>query len=85
MQKFQASCKLMLFGEYIILRGSKSLAFPLRFGQKLEVSSALEISWKSVSPDGIWFEAKFDDNLEITSTSNQEVAQILRSIFLKSR
>ena len=83
MEIFEASCKLMLFGEYIILRGSKSLAFPLKFGQKLAISPAPQVNWQSISPSGVWFEAEFDENLEIKKTSDQEVALILKNIFLK--
>ena len=73
----------MLFGEYIILRGSKSLAFPLKFGQTLEVEKSEILNWKSIAPSGAWFEAQFNENLEITSSTSTETAEILRKILLK--
>lgn len=80
---YKASCKLMLFGEYLVLQGAKSLAFPLKFGQTLEIERSDEITWESSSPDGIWFEATFNKDLTIASTNNVEVAEILAEI-LKS-
>jgi mevalonate kinase len=80
---YRASCKLMLFGEYFVLRGSKSLAFPLKFGQALEVLESTSLSWTGISPQGVWFEAKFDDKLNIIDASNTETAEILKGIFLK--
>jgi len=82
-QTFRASCKLMLFGEYFVLRGSKSLAFPLKFGQDLEVTEAKSPSWTGISPQGIWFEVHFNTDLTIVETSNDETAEILRKILLK--
>jgi mevalonate kinase len=83
MQLFSASCKLMLFGEYLILRGSKSLAFPLKFEQRLEVTPSENLSWKSSSPHGVWFEASFDENLNLIASSNEDTAILLQAIFLK--
>lgn len=71
----------MLFGEYIVLRGSDSLAFPLKFGQDLDVHPDSETSWKSYSPDGCWFEANFDGDLNLLSTNNQEAGEILSKLF----
>ncbi len=77
---FEASCKLMLFGEYLVLEGAKSLAFPLKFGQSLQIEPSREIRWTSESPDGIWFTADFDSTLNIINTNNEEVANILAKL-----
>ena len=34
---FEAKGKLMLFGEYVVMRGVPSLAFPIKMGQTLEI------------------------------------------------
>lgn len=78
---FTASCKLMLFGEYLVLEGAKSLAFPLKYGQNLQVEPATEIIWQSHSPEGIWFEASFTADLKLIDTNNQEVAETLLKLF----
>jgi mevalonate kinase len=55
---YRAAGKLMLFGEYLVLKGAKSLAFPLKYGQTLEVSpSENMIHWESWSPEGCWFKS----------------------------
>ena len=38
MTSYTAAGKLLLFGEYLVLRGAKSLAIPLRFGQQMSVT-----------------------------------------------
>lgn len=77
---FKASCKLMLFGEYLVLEGAKSLAFPLKFGQTLQIEPSNSIKWTSESPDGIWFTAEFDAALNVINTNNEEVADILAQL-----
>lgn len=76
---YTASGKFMLFGEYLVLQGVDCLAIPLKFGQKLEVEGSADdyFSWTSKSADGVWFSARFNDNLEIIETSNEETAEIL--------
>ena len=80
---YHANGKLLLTGEYFILDGSLGLALPTKFGQTLMVESAAEkgISWKSIDHENnIWFEAKFSGQLEIISSSNNEVAESLKNI-----
>ncbi len=79
---FQAAGKLMLFGEYLVLNGANCVAFPLKFGQKLEVTPATEITWESHANDQMWFEVRMNDQFDIVETNNDEVAQILRKLFL---
>lgn len=80
-QKYNAACKLMLFGEYLVLRGSKSLAFPLKFGQELEVRRSNQLKWASYSPEGCWFEAEFSSDFKVTSTNHPEASEILAKLF----
>ena len=79
---YSASGKLMLFGEYLVLKGADCLAFPLKFGQTLSIEDADELIWESYSKDGLWFSASMSKDLEITETNNREVADILRQLFL---
>lgn len=37
--KFNSNGKLLLSGEYLVLKGAKSLSIPTRFSQTLEVSN----------------------------------------------
>lgn len=73
----------MLFGEYIVLKGAKSLSFPLKYGQTLEViPSKGHIEWESWSPDGCWFKASFDPQLELIETNDSQVAETLKDLLI---
>lgn len=77
-----AAGKLMLFGEYLVLKGAPCLAIPLKFGQELAVSSVNkpEIHWESKALDKSWFTACLDLNGQIISSSNEEIAAILSQL-----
>lgn len=75
----------MLFGEYLVLNGADSLAFPLKFGQTLSVTGSDTIHWESHARHGLWFSASLDSDFNILDTNNQEVAEILKQLFLVIR
>lgn len=87
--KFYASGKLLLFGEYLVLRGTECLAIPLKYGQTMKVTERIEpeISWNAKANEAIWFSVLFSKELEIIKTSNTTKANRLREllIFLKSQ
>lgn len=87
--KFYASGKLLLFGEYLVLRGVQCLAIPLKYGQTMEVieRSDQEIAWTAKANEMVWFSAYFSKELNIIKTSDTEKANGLREllIFLKSQ
>ena len=88
MTNFHANGKLLLTGEYFILDGAVGLALPTKFGQSLTVEPSTEkgIFWKSIDNENkVWFEAKFNEQLEIIETTNDEVAKTLQSILQKSQ
>lgn len=78
---FYSRGKLLLTGEYAVLRGATALAFPLNVGQYLEVSEGNEddtLVWKSFSPAGKWFDARISlPELRIISTSSIQIADTL--------
>jgi mevalonate kinase len=47
--KFNSNGKLLLSGEYLVLKGAESLSIPTRFSQTLEVSNNAsgKIKWES--------------------------------------
>ena len=56
--KFNSNGKLLLSGEYLVLKGAKSLSIPTRFSQTLEVSNNAsgKIKWESYDQNKkIWF------------------------------
>ena len=83
---FYSNGKLLLTGEYLILFGAKSLAFPVRYGQSLTISKnnySNEIIWNAFSPEGLWFEAKFliSNDFKIVETNSMERALYLKKLF----
>jgi mevalonate kinase len=84
---FYASAKLLLTGEYLVLKGAKALAVPLKKGQSLEVEEAEiqgvgTIEWEARVLDQMWFSAVFNlPDLEVYNTENEVVAINLRKIF----
>lgn len=74
---YSASGKLLLWGEYLVLKGSLSFAIPLEQGQSLEVKSTdtHSIFWKSHEQGRLWFEAEFSLDLRCIKSSDAEKAQ----------
>jgi len=75
----------MLFGEYLVLNGSDCLAFPLKFGQTLSVTKSDALTWESYSKHGMWFSVSMSSDFTILDTNNEEVAEILRQLFIVIR
>lgn len=79
MEEYHASGKLLLFGEYLVLKGGKALALPLKYGQKMSVipHKSGEFNWVSTVQEVEWFAALFSQELQLISTSDQKVAASL--------
>ena len=51
MKSFESNTKIMLSGEYLVLKGALSLAIPTKFSQEISVSEksgAPSVKWKSL-------------------------------------
>lgn len=72
MQEFYACGKLLLTGEYLVLRGALALAVPTRFGQRLSFEpSAGQLSWRSFDcHNECWLEAEFSPDARLISSSH---------------
>ncbi len=81
---FHANGKLLLTGEYAILKGATGLALPLKMGQQMiiEDAPAEGVFWRALTPSGIWFEATFNNRLELKSTTSPSHAEKLRQILI---
>ncbi len=82
---YYSNGKILLTGEYFVLKGAKSVALPVKFGQSLEVfnsPSENQISWKAYDPDGLWFSCilKLPD-FEILQTNDKVRSLQLIEIF----
>ena len=89
MKSFYSRGKLLLSGEYLVLKGARALALPTKLGQTLsfEKKQSSQLIWKSLDKNGLsWFSASFSlDNFSIFKTDNIEVANRLRYILLAVR
>ncbi|MBK8344996.1 MAG: hypothetical protein IPL12_17990 [Bacteroidetes bacterium] len=64
MQQFYAHGKLLISGEYLVLKGAMALAIPTKFGQRMEVSDDASgeniLHWQSFDVNNqIWAEVIF--------------------------
>lgn len=80
--KYAASGKLLLFGEYLVLRGAWSLVMPLRYGQTLTVSShsTENILWICFEKGNEWLRIEFNRNLDILNASDEKKAVIVQEL-----
>ncbi len=79
-----ANGKLLISGEYMVLAGATALAFPLKFGQELQVKEnpVPVIRWISRQPGGIWFTCDLDPvECEIRMTNQPATASSLSKLF----
>ncbi len=88
-KNFYAPGKLLISGEYLVLRGAQALAVPLKFGQSLRVEThegENRLRWEAYLPDRKWFSALFNtENFEYLQSDNQELTLRLQSIFREIR
>lgn len=86
MKKFHANGKLLITGEYLVLKGALALAVPLNKGQSLTVTASNEpgLNWRAETLDGLWFEVKFDENLTILETTDYNKSENLQLMLHKA-
>jgi mevalonate kinase len=84
MAHFSASGKLLLFGEYLVLRDAKCLSIPLSFGQEMNVEASVEndILWKSFELDNEWMNVRLSNELKIIDYSDLESAETVQKLLL---
>lgn len=81
--EYFANGKLLITGEYVVLDGAESLAFPCKFGQKLicEFTQTETIQWNSFDVEGqCWFSATYTNDLQLVNTTDVDKAHFLQSI-----
>lgn len=84
-QSFFSNGKLLLTGEYLILKGALALAVPVIPGQKLTIeekdTDSPGILWRSKIEKEAWFEARFSlPDLDIICSNNKDIAVRLARI-----
>lgn len=86
---FYSHGKLLISGEYLVLRGAKALAIPVRYGQSLHITGNPGdpcLKWVSHIPGGIWLTATYNlPDLDITSSSDARLAWQLQKLLLAAK
>lgn len=83
MERFYAHGKLLLSGEYAVLKGALGLAMPVKYGQHLEFTPSHEsgLSWQSLDVKGeTWLRVEFDEKLQVVSSNDAEKAAFLQNM-----
>jgi mevalonate kinase len=82
--KYYSHGKLLLSGEYLVLRGAEALAIPCKKGQSMTFESldSKDLEWESWdSKNQIWFFARFDTtSFSPIETNDSETAKRLSQI-----
>lgn len=83
--QYHAHGKLLLSGEYLVLKGTEALAIPCKYGQSLSFSPEQgSLHWKSFDVDNkLWLEASFSESVELIS-SNLQSADFLQGLLKKA-
>ena len=81
-QSVRGNGKFLLAGEYAVVKGAMSFAIPLKFGQTLSIRNGRDgfIDWNSSVNGKNWFTASFNNDLNLVSSSDDEVASKLKEI-----
>lgn len=83
--EFYSNGKLLITGEYFVLKGARSLALPLKLGQKMTVDTLVDhndkMFWKSYYQGELWFEAVYGGKtFEIVGTTHSGKAQYIQNL-----
>ena len=89
MVSYRSNGKLLLTGEYVVLKGAKALAIPCKKGQILnyQPNESHLLVWKSRDEFGnIWFETQFDINtFDAKSSTDMRLWNNLQKLLQASR
>ncbi|MBS3806135.1 MAG: hypothetical protein KGY60_01410 [Bacteroidales bacterium] len=87
-RQYHSNGKLLLTGEYLVLKGAEALALPLKKGQTLRVKPLEDqnrLIWRSIYEGQIFFQAVFSiDDFRILQTNNQERAGFLQKLLQRA-
>ena len=85
--KFYSNGKLLISGEYLVLKGALALAMPVNFGQSLIVMNNINsgLKWKTFVKDRLWFYAEFSqDDFEVIHSTDDRVAQYITRLLFEA-
>jgi mevalonate kinase len=75
--------KILLSGEYAVLHGAPAIALPTKMGQHFTWIASQEkgLTWKSFDPNGLWFEARWNEEGKCLESSDKKVSNNLEILF----
>jgi len=85
-QHFFSNGKLLISGEYLVLKEARALAIPLKFGQDLQIKTKKNtenpvLYWKSYENKSLWFELMLSlPDFELIESSDHLIAETLVNI-----
>ncbi len=87
--QFYSHGKLLITGEFFVLKGALALALPLKLGQLTVLNKhdnvSRQLMWKSFYRQHLWFQATFNpDNFEIINASEQGKAIFVQNLLIKA-
>lgn len=88
---WRSNGKLLLTGEYLVMRGAKALAIPLNKGQEIKVSTLANsnhpvLSWSAYHINGLWFHAQYSlPELILFQTTDEALAHNLQELLMACR
>ena len=90
MKSLKANGKLLISGEYLILKGANGFAILTSYGQSLTFEKSENypfIHWKSLDENNqVWFSATFDlINSNLVHSSNKEKAKFIYNVLIGAR
>ncbi len=80
---FKSNGKLLITGEYLVLKGANSLAVPLNYQQTLQINKSENpgLNWISNEKGNPWFQVTYNTLLfEISETNDKKTAKALVNI-----
>jgi mevalonate kinase len=80
---FESQTKLLVTGEYYVLKGAQALALPLKFSQKLMVKTGNEgpiLVWESRIHGQQWFSASLLPDFSVKETNSKSLSSTLSGI-----
>ncbi|MBR9860602.1 GHMP kinase [bacterium] len=90
MNRFFSHGKLLITGEYLVLRGAEAFALPTKPGQSLVVrdsDSYGKLMWTAKDlKDEVWFVAELDvPTMAIVNSTDAEVAKTIQKLLIEAR
>ena len=82
MSVYKANGKLLLTGEYLVLKGALALAVPTKLGQTMTVETChgASLQWDAYKPDGPWLSVILNNDLDVLETDDPSKASKLAEI-----